>query len=291
MKRSYSRVAGVALASVSALAISAGAPAHAQTFNWTGFYIGANAGGLWGHSDVNSSAPCTATNFGPFPPPGPGGYFCTMTVGLANGAAVGAAGTGSFSGSGFTGGVQAGYNWQYGNTVVGLEADYGAFHFRGSQSVSANYPVNVGATGISTANIFTVGTSAEANWLLTARGRIGWTVNPNILAYATGGLAVTQLQVANSFSDNFARGGFPGASGGGSNSATKLGWALGGGLEWAFDKNWSAKVEYLYVDFSSVTVNSTITHPAASLAGYSQALSTSADLTAQIARVGINYKF
>jgi outer membrane immunogenic protein len=278
MTRSYSRVAGVALASVSALAISAGAPADAQVYNWTGFYIGANAGGLWGHSDVTSSVPCTATSLGGLSP----GYFCTMTLGQANAAAVAAAGTGSLSGSGFTGGAQAGYNWQNGSTVLGLETDFGAFHFRGSQSVSANYPVSA---HVSTANIFMVGTSVEANWLFTARGRIGWIVKPNILAYATGGLAVTQLEVANSFSDNHV----PPAIGGGSNSATKLGWVLGGGLEWAFDKNWSAKVEYLYVDFGSATVNSTIFNPQPP--GYSQAISTSADLTAQIARVGINYKF
>ncbi len=279
MKRSYSRVAGVALASVSALAISVGARAHAQAFNWTGFYLGANAGGLWGHSDVTSSAPCTAALLG-----GPNaGYFCTMTTGLANGAAVGAAGTGSLSGSGFTGGVQAGYNWQTGNAVLGLETDFDAFHFRGSQSVSANYPV---FAHVFPTDTFTVGTSVETNWLYTARARIGWLVNPNILAYATGGLAVTRLEVANSFSDDH----HPSpASGAGSNSATKPGWALGGGLEWAFDKNWSVKVEYLYVDFGSVTVTSKIF--SAQPPGYSQAISTSADLTASIARVGVNYKF
>jgi outer membrane immunogenic protein len=252
------------------------APVEAA-YNWTGWYVGANAGAVWGESDVTSSAPCTATR-------SPPGYFCTTTNGLANGAAVGTAGTGSLSGNGFTGGVQAGHNWQNGQTVVGLEADLNAFHFHGSQTVSANYSVSASIVG--TGNVFTVGTSAEANWLFTARGRIGWTIKPNILGYATGGLAVTQLQVANSFSDNYV----PAATGGGSNSATKLGWTLGGGLEWAIDKHWSAKAEYLYVNFGSVTVNSIITSTRSG-GGYAQALSTSADLTAQIARVGINYKF
>lgn len=275
MKRLHSRVAGAALASVSALAISAGAPAHAQAYNWTGFYIGANLGGLWGHSDVTSSAPCTATN-------SPPAYFCSTTFGQANGAAVGAAGTGSLSASGFTGGAQAGYNWQTANIVLGFETDFNAFHFRGSRSISAVYPVNGPEVGAG--NSFTVGTSVEANWLYTLRGRIGWTVTPNVLAYATGGLALTQLQVANSFSD------YQGASGGGSNSATKAGWVVGGGVEWAFDKNWSAKAEYLYVDFGSVTVNSTI-NVVNSGTAYSQNIGTSADLTASIARLGINYKF
>jgi outer membrane immunogenic protein len=249
------------------------APVEA-VYNWTGWYVGANAGALWGQSDVTSSAPCTATG-------SPPGYFCTTTSGLANGAAVGAAGTGSLSASGFTGGVQAGYNWQTGNVVLGLETDFNAFHFSGSQTVSAHYPVSGPLVG--TGNVFTVGTSADADWLFTARGRIGWTVTPNVLGYATGGLAVTQLKAANSFSDD------QGATGGGSNSATKTGWVVGGGVEWAFDKNWSAKAEYLYVDFGSVSVNSIITSPISG--GYSQAISTSADLTANIARVGINYKF
>jgi outer membrane immunogenic protein len=285
MKKQFlSGVSFIALA-VATPAIGADMPMKAPVYkapveavyNWTGWYVGANAGALWGESDVTSSAPCTATS-------GPPGYFCTTTNGVANGAAVGAAGTGSLSGSGFTGGVQAGYNWQNGQTVVGLEADFNAFHFRGSQTVSANYPVS--GPNVGTGNVFTVGTSADADWLFTARGRIGWLVDPKILAYATGGLAVTQLKVANSFSDNYV----PAATGGSSNSATKLGWVLGGGLEWAFDKHWSAKAEYLYVNFNSVTVNSIITSTRSG-GGYAQAINTSADLTAQIARVGINYKF
>ena len=261
------------LLSVTFGALGTATPAMAAPpYNWTGFYIGANAGALWGRSDVTSTAPCTdAYN-----------YFCDATTGLANGAAVGAAGTGTLTGSGFTGGVQAGYNWQSGNTVFGVETDFGTFHFRGSQSVTAPYPVN--GPIVSAGGLFTVGTSAEANWLLTLRGRVGWTITPDILGYVTGGLAVTQLQVANSFSDD------QGASGGGSNSAIKAGWALGGGFEWTFDKNWSAKIEYLYVDFGSVTVDSIITNQNFG-GGYSQAISTSADLTASIARLGINYKF
>ena len=162
-----------------ALAVATPASAAGPVYNWTGFYAGGNAGALWGQSNVTSSAPCTAT----FSPPG---YFCTTTFGQANGVAVGAAGTGSLSASGFTGGVQAGYNWQTGSTVLGLETDFGAFHFRGSQTVSAHYPVNGPVVG--TGDVFTVGTSADADWLFTARGRIGWTITPNILAYATGGL-------------------------------------------------------------------------------------------------------
>jgi outer membrane immunogenic protein len=282
VKRSMSRTASVALASVSALAISAAIPAHAQVYSWSGFYIGGNAGGFWGQSDVTTSAPCIAPSF--FPPSGPA-YFCTVNSGLANGLAIGAAGSGSLSDSGFTGGGQAGFNWQNGNGVIGLETDFGAFHFRGSQSVSAVYPTPV--TPIQPGRIFTIGTDVEANWLFTLRGRVGWAVQPNLLVYGTGGLAVTNLQVAVSFSDN---NGIPGASGAGSSSSTKLGWAVGGGFEYAFDRNWTAKIEYLFVDFGSVTTSALVFHRGPG-AGYSQAISTSADLAASIVRGGINYKF
>jgi outer membrane immunogenic protein len=252
----------------------------AAPYSWTGWYIGLNAGALWGNSDVTSSAPCTATTTPP-------AYFCGaagVSVGAANGAAVGAAGTGSLSDSGFTGGVQTGYNWQNGNIVLGLEADFNAFHFSASRFVTANYPV--GGLQVGPADTFTVGTSTKANWLFTGRGRLGWTVAPNLLAYATGGLALTELKVGNLFSDS------RGASGGSSASATKAGWVVGGGLEWAFAKNWSAKVEYLYLNFGTVSVNALIVSPIPTgTVAYSQNINTSADLTAQIARAGINYKF
>lgn len=63
-------------------------------------------------------------------------------------------------------------------------------------------------------------------------------------------------------------------------------------IEWAFDKHWSAKVEYLYLNFGSVSVNALIVSPIATGGGaYSQNINTSADLTAQIARARNNYKF
>jgi outer membrane immunogenic protein len=253
--------------------------AEPAPYNWTGWYIGANAGAAWGRSDVTTTAICPAVT--PW-------YFCRVGFGEANGAAVSAAGTGSLSDTGFTGGVQAGYNWQNGNIVLGAETDFGAFHFRGTQSFSAHYPVF--GPFVSPTDVFTLTTSAEANWLYTARGRVGWAASPNVLVYATGGLALTRLKVANSFSDDQGGFGSSGASGGGSNSATKAGWVLGGGVEWAFDRHWSAKAEYLYVNFGSVNVTSRIFHPGAG-AGYAQAINTSADLSANIVRAGINYKF
>ena len=109
------------------------------------------------------------------------------------------------------------------------------------------------------------------------------------MIFGTGGLAMTKLELAHSFSDNFASGGFPGAFAFGSASDRKIGWVAGGGFEWAFVRNWSFKTEYLFVNFGSLTANSTTTH--LGLIGYSNALSTTGDLTAHIARAGVNFRF
>jgi outer membrane immunogenic protein len=105
-----------------------------------------------------------------------------------------------------------------------------------------------------------------------------------VLAYATGGLAISKLEVANFFADSQPAQ----TSGASSASAIKTGWTLGGGVEAAIYYNWTAKIEYLYVDLGSVSTTALATAPG--LAG-ANVYSTSADLRANIVRVGLNYKF
>jgi outer membrane immunogenic protein len=247
-------------------------------YNWTGFYVGANAGGAWGRSSANTSADCSNVTFN-------GQYFCGPTGGAANAAAVNAAGSGTIAASGFTGGLQVGYNWQLANLIYGVETDFGAFHLRGSRQGTGTYPVIFGP--VAAGSSFAVNPSFSTNWLYTLRGRVGMPVSSNLMAYATGGLALTRLGVSNSFSDNAI--GPPGASESANRQKIKTGWSIGGGLEWAFAKNWSVKAEYLYIDFGKVTVTGTIVNPG--LGGYSQGISTNSDLTAQMARIGVNRKF
>jgi outer membrane immunogenic protein len=92
------------------------------------------------------------------------------------------------------------------------------------------------------------------------RGRAGYAFN-NILFYGTGGLAFGELR-AETF--------------GLSESHTTVGWALGGGTEFGFAPNWSAKIEYLYVDLSDSRF--TIT-------------GTTNGLRSNIVRAGVNYHF
>jgi outer membrane immunogenic protein len=118
--------------------------------------------------------------------------------------------------SGFVGGVQAGYNWQAGPSspwVFGLEGDIQA---TGADDTFAPWKFS-------------------NPWFGTVRGRAGYAFN-NILFYGTGGLAFGELR---------------GETFGLSESHTNAGWTAGVGAEFGFAQNWSAKVEYLYVDLSS----------------------------------------
>jgi outer membrane immunogenic protein len=115
--------------------------------------------------------------------------------------------------SGFAGGVQAGYNWQNGPWVFGVEGDIQA---SAAEETFAPWKFS-------------------NPWFGTARGRGGYTFN-NVFFYGTAGLAFGELR-AETF--------------GLSESHTNFGWTAGLGAEMGFAPNWSAKVEYLYVDLAN----------------------------------------
>jgi len=234
-----------------------------MTPNWTGFYVGLNAGGAWAKADPNTTASCAPALGFPMP------YLICPDAAKAS-----AIGTGSISPSAFVGGGQVGYNWQSNNTVLGVELDFNSFHLRGSRQGTTNFTQASGST-------FTITNAVSTDWLFTARGRLGWAFD-TLLAYATGGLALTDLKTNNTYQD-------PVITQSWSGSTTKTGWTVGGGLEWALNRNWSVKAEYLYVKFTSVNASGFLVSHAVN--GYASAISTSTDLTAHIARAGVNYKF
>src|SRR5438105_14785849 len=112
------------MGSVAILPVFIAGPALAAppVYNWTGFYLGANAGGAWGRFGTDTAVDCS--------PNSPPGYICWAGF-PGDAALVSRAGTGTINTNGFTGGVQAGYNWQTGNIVAGIESDFGPFHLRG----------------------------------------------------------------------------------------------------------------------------------------------------------------
>jgi outer membrane immunogenic protein len=156
-------------------------PIVAQVYNWTGFYIGVNGGGGWGRSDYTQ--------------------------------------TGNFDLSGGLVGGTAGYNWQTGSWVFGLEGDLDWSNINGNTFLGC-------VPGCKTTN----------NWLGTARARVGYAFD-RILPYVTGGLAVGEVQ-ADVDGINVA-------------TNTNTGWTAGAGVEYAITNNWSVKAEYLYVDLGN----------------------------------------
>jgi outer membrane immunogenic protein len=115
--------------------------------------------------------------------------------------------------SGVAGGVQAGYNWQSGPWVFGVEGDIQA---TGADDTFAPWKFS-------------------NPWFGTVRGRAGYSFN-NVYLYGTGGLAFGELR---------------GETFGLSETHTNAGWTLGAGAEFGLFQNWTAKIEYLYVDLSS----------------------------------------
>ena len=257
------------------------APPPPTVFSWTGFYVGLNAGGTWARSGADTSENCNVPGGAPAFP-----YFCENGS-AANAAAVNAAGSGTITASGFIGGIQAGYNWQGPNLIYGLETDFDSFHLRGSRQGTGTYPVGINV--VPAGAPFAIDSSFNTDWLYTLRGRIGVPVSSNLMAYATGGLALTRLGVSNSFSDNIVPNAAFNGAGTANGSETKAGWVVGGGMEYALVKNWSVKAEYLFMKFGKVTATGTIFNPTGP--GYVQGISNSSDLTAQVARLGVNYKF
>jgi outer membrane immunogenic protein len=220
------------------------APVMAPLYNWTGFYIGLNAGYSWGRQD-NS--------------------------------AVSAAGVTVLSNSdhlnGFIGGGQIGYNWQVNQWVFGLEADFQGSGQKGDGSFFIPGNPNALLVILPTSIAYT----DKLDWFGTVRGRIGYAMggNGNWLPYLTGGWAYGHGEISGTTTIGAVATSFSG-------SKDYSGWTVGGGVEWAFQNNWSAKLEYLYIDFGD---GPTETNPATGRSF------VSGHMTDNIVRAGINYKF
>jgi len=163
-------------------------------------------------------------------------------------------------------GGELGFNVQYNRLVVGLEAD-------GSGSWIKGYTIG---TDPLAGNCGGVPQRCFSNLesFATFRGRAGFAMD-NVLPYLTGGLAVGWL--------NGQDGDVPANGAFGAGTKTVVGWTVGGGVEAMFNQKWSAKVEYLYVDFG----NRTIFNDNVGGVIFPESLR----YTASILRVGVNYRF
>ncbi len=213
----------------------------APGYNWSGFYIGAHGGYGWGTTqDVTNAGAAERSLKGGF------------------------------------GGVQAGYNWQTGPIVFGLEADvsYGSVSnsWGGTNQFDPYY-------GKDSQNLFG-----------TARGRIGYAFDRTLI-YATGGLAWAQNE--HGFGCDATRvtvtNGCQNRPGGQAffvkQSPVDIGYVVGGGIEHAISNNWSIKAEYLYADYGTNKI--TMVDPNYPAAKADRNFSTATHRTL----VGLNYKF
>ncbi|MGA7612260.1 MAG: outer membrane beta-barrel protein [Xanthobacteraceae bacterium] len=187
----------------------------------------------------------------------------------ADAASINTASQNRLTSNSVTGGAQTGYNWQWSNLVAGVEADV-SFLNNNAQLPAVPLPAP-SAPGTSLSE------TAQLSWLVTARPRLGYAWD-NWLVYVTGGWAIGKV----TFTDGVVP--TAGAPVGTSTSRTKNGWTVGGGVEYGLIGGWSAKLEYLYTNLGSVNV---VFGPVA----VPGAIAANHDLTDQIVRVGVNYRF
>jgi outer membrane immunogenic protein len=182
------------------------------------------------------------------------GFYIGINGGGAWGTADWDAIPGSFDTSGGMVGGTVGYNWQTGPWVLGLEGDADWANIEGSSTAGT-------CAGLAC--------KTENNFLATVRGRLGYAFD-RVLPYITGGLAVGNIKNS-----------YPGFT---TVDETNAGWTIGGGVEFAFAPNWSAKVEYLHVDLGDVSCT-------AGTACFVAGTGNTVTLTEEVVRGGINYRF
>jgi len=192
--------------------VAAAAPA---AFNWTGFYLGVHAGAAITDFDYSS----------------PQGNFADFND----------------DNTGFLGGVQAGYNWQFDNIVIGAQTDF------------SYTSAKVSLDGFEGSNF-----EQKLEWLGSTTARLGYAFD-NLLVYGKGGVAYGQSKL----SVNTPVVAYD-------ESQWHVGWTAGVGAEYAFTQNITGLLEYNYVDLGSQTYAFD---------------SVKADLTSNVIKAGLNYKF
>jgi outer membrane immunogenic protein len=240
-----------------------GATAAPCCFTWTGFYYGVNAGAAWNDSpDIRFTGTDTGTQ----------GFGSETADGTTPSRAK------LDWGTSFTGGVQAGYNWQLSKLVMGVEADLQWLNGYANFSTVSTNPLRP-----------TVTTSAyrEMNMLATVRARMGVAIWERSLLYVTGGLAVGDANVRISSSCPNC----PDGSGSvprdvtSASAGTPVGWALGGGYEAALSERVSLKAEYLHFDLGQNQTTVVYDYP-----GNTSSMTGKVRDEGNLVRIGVNLR-
>jgi len=229
-----------------------------EVFNWTGFYVGVHGGIAAGKNDFSAS-----------------GYQDHVILGYST-----FSGSDDSNANGGFGGVQVGYNYQFGSSfVAGIEADLAASSFKSDSSTE----FAIDSWGNSTRPL-DLNAESKVDWFGTIRGRLGFAAD-NFLFYGTGGAAYGNVKTSYNINYNDGEDTLSG-----SNSDTRWGWAVGAGFEYGITKNITLKTEYLYVDLGSSNLANDVTvHDT----GFRQVNLENADVDTKFhtLKAGLNYKF
>lgn len=196
--------------------VCATSPALSQDNRWNGFYVGAQAG--WVRADADWTNVTCADVGCPV-----GGSFSDLFPGVSF----------SHAGEGAIGGAHAGYNWQSGRWVTGLEISYSAADAKGTSRSDWGPPFSGDDDFYST----------RLQQMLMAGGRLGYTFD-RWLVYGKAGLAYARIKTT--ITDPIAPN-----TGGGSETDWHAGWNLGAGLEFRLTPSISLGLAYDFVDLRS----------------------------------------
>jgi outer membrane immunogenic protein len=253
-------VAGPAMAADMAPLLKA--PPALALYDWSGFYLGGNVGYSVGR-DATSATKIFANT---------GDVIQNETFAMAP--------------AGWLGGFQLGHNWQAGHTVFGVEADW---QWTGQRDRACVFGCLDASLDSGPTRLIE---EQKLDWFATARGRVGYAAD-HWLWYVTGGAAFARIESNHHYTN-----------GAGllnpqisttvvvSNASfNRTGFALGGGVETALAGNWTAKLEYLYLDLGSVTDTFRAVDPPSFGPGPSVNVTHTIDIRDHIIRAGLNYRF
>ena len=230
-----------------------------SAFNWTGLYAGAHLGYGWDTSNRDTFVSTT------------GAFYSSSTL----------------KSDGIFGGIQLGYNYQIERLVIGWEADLSLANINGSLTSLTPAGNQIGAVS-----------NGKDKTLGTVRARLGYAFN-NVMFYGTGGVAFRAHDGSRTqYATAAALGVAPDMSTTPvfveKNNSSSIGGTIGGGAEYAFDRNWSVNASYSYTKWSNqhtsspLALTSVFSYVAPGVANGRELYSSS---STQSMRMGVNYKF
>src|SRR5215813_2090979 len=246
-------------------------PPVAPGVNWTGFYVGGHIGYGWGNKDF-SLPDIAGQKFGDCT----GSHQECFDFSKLGSPAL------SQKLAGLLGGVQAGFNLQSGAFVYGVEGQLSWTDMK-KDSLSKLGQFRYVNCWYDIAKEIDLKAHTEVSWVATLSGRIGYVID-RVLIYAKGGVAFADQDynwIVTKGSHDLATAKF---------SDTRTGWMVGAGAEWALWHNWSAKLEYNYMDFGTETINAATN---VCLSGQCSRKDVRVDIDEHmhVVKLGINYRF